>query len=165
MLHPQWIMQSYSCDSMSFPTLLSLWQRPKPMAGAIVGPLSISALQRGHSAFILSHLSTHSLWKKWVQGSSRRSSLFEYLARQIQQIASSAETIRSLSVPAATTPPPTSIPSPLRDFFVFNLYVLKALIASAVAPLFWFRSSRKLIREIMQGRQQHINAHRMKGIA
>jgi hypothetical protein len=45
------------------------------------------------------------------------------------------------------------------------LYVPKALIASELAPLFWFKSSRKPITEIMQGRQQHINAQRMKGIA
>jgi hypothetical protein len=87
-----WRRRSYSCDSMSFPTLLSLWRRPKPIEGAVVGPLSISALQRGHSAFILSHLSTQSLWKKWVQGSSRSSSLFKYLARQIQQICVSKNT-------------------------------------------------------------------------
>jgi hypothetical protein len=70
-----------------------------------------------------------------------------------------------LSVPAAKTPPPLSFPSPLRAFFDLNLYVPKALMAYGVAPLFWFKSSRKPITEMMQGRQQHINAHRMKGIA
>jgi hypothetical protein len=79
--------------------------------------------------------------------------------------ASSAETARSLSVPGAKTPPPPSFPSVLRGFFVLNLYVPRALIASEVAPLFSFRSSRKPIKEIMQGRQQHISAQRMKGIA
>jgi hypothetical protein len=74
------------CDSMSFPTLLWLSRRPKPMAGgAVLGTTSISALQSGHSAFILSHLSTQSLWKKCPQGSNRRSSLSTYLAKQIQQ--------------------------------------------------------------------------------
>jgi hypothetical protein len=79
--------------------------------------------------------------------------------------ASSAETTRSLSVPAAKTPLPPSFPSPLRGFFNLNLYVPNALIASELAPLFWFKSSRKPITEIMQGRQQHISAQRMKGIA
>ncbi|BAS92545.1 Os05g0179050 [Oryza sativa Japonica Group] len=135
------------------------------MAGALVETPSISALQRGHSAFILSHLSTQSLWKKCAQGSSRRSSLSTYLAKQMQQTASSAEMTRSLFVPAATTPTPTSFPSPSRVFFDLNLHVPKALIVSALAPLFWFRSSRNPKIEIMQGRQQHINAQRMKGIA
>ena len=76
---------SYCCDSMSFHTLLSLWRRPKPMAGAVVETTSSSALQRGHSAFILSHLSTQSLWKKCPHGSNRSSSLSTYLAKQIQQ--------------------------------------------------------------------------------
>lgn len=44
-----------------------------------------SALQRGHEALSLSHLSTQSLWKRCVQGSSRSSSLFTYFAKQIQQ--------------------------------------------------------------------------------
>lgn len=44
-----------------------------------------SDLQRGQRAFIASHLSTHSVWKKWVQGSSRSSSLSRYLAKHMQQ--------------------------------------------------------------------------------
>jgi hypothetical protein len=78
-------LRSYCCDSISFPTLLWLCPLPTPMVGAVVETSSISALQRGHSAFILSHLSTQPLWKKCPQGSIRRSSLSTYLAKQIQQ--------------------------------------------------------------------------------
>jgi len=44
-----------------------------------------SLLQRGHDALIFSHLSTHSLWKKWEHGSSLSSSLFANFAKQMQQ--------------------------------------------------------------------------------
>jgi len=82
--------------------------------------------------------------------------------------ASSAESDRSFSVPAATTPPSwpsVSLPEPWRRFLVLNLYVGKALIDSEVAPLVLFVSSLKPITDIMQGRQQHIIAQRMNGMA
>lgn len=43
-----------------------------------------SSLHRGHEALIFNHLSTHSAWKRWEQGSSRSSSLSTYVAKQIQ---------------------------------------------------------------------------------
>ena len=97
------------------------------------------------------------LWKKrWVQIETNG------------HTASSAESDRSFSVPAATIPPSwpsASLPEPWRRFLVLNLYVGKALIDSEVAPLVLFVSSLKPITDIMQGRQQHIIAQRMNGMA
>lgn len=76
---------SYRCDSTSLPTLLALSGALEPLSGVFVEP-PISALQRGHNAFIWSHLSMHSMWKTCAQGSSRRSSLFENFDKQMQQI-------------------------------------------------------------------------------
>lgn len=79
--------------------------------------------------------------------------------------ASSAEIIRSLSVPAAKTPPPSSPTSPSWTLFDWNLYATKVLIASVVAPLFRSKSSWTPRMDIIQGRQQHIIVHKMKGRA
>jgi hypothetical protein len=82
--------------------------------------------------------------------------------------ASSAESDCSLSVPAATIPPSwpsASFPEPWRRFLVLNLYVGRELMDSDVAPLVLFVSSLKPMTDIMQGRQQHIIAQRMKGMA
>ena len=94
--------------------------------------------------------------------------LKKLLKIQDRRTASSAESDRSLSVPAATIPPSwpsASLPEPWRRFLVLNLYVGKALIDSEVAPLVLFVSSLKPITDIMQGRQQHIIAQRMNGMA
>nr|GLL27700.1 Os05g0179050 [Ipomoea trifida] len=76
---------------------------------------------------------------------------------------------RSLSVPAAKTPPSTSDPlSSLISLTVLislNLCVGRALIDSSVAPLIPFISSRTPRNDMIHGRQQHIIAHKMKGIA
>lgn len=84
--------------------------------------------------------------------------------------ASSPEITRSFSVPVATTPPSLtpellSLSLPLLLFFNLNLYVGRASIDSGVAPLVWVASSLKPRMEIIQGRQQQIVAHKMKGIA
>lgn len=76
---------SYRSDSTSLPPLLSLSGPTEPLSGVFFEP-PISALQRGHNAFIWSHLSMHSMWKTCAQGSSRRSSLFENFDKQMQQI-------------------------------------------------------------------------------
>lgn len=91
-------------------------------------------------------------------------------AVQQKHTASSPDITRSFSVPAATTPPsPTlellSLSLLLLDFFNLNLYVGKASIDSAVAPLVCARSSLNPSMETIQGRQQQIVAQRMKGIA
>lgn len=75
--------------SAPLPNLLSLWRLPKCVLKIEPDVSPTSDLQRGHSALILSHLSTHTVWKKWEQGSSRSSSLSAYFARQIQQTCSS----------------------------------------------------------------------------
>lgn len=78
---------NYRCDSTSPPSLFSFcwcWPSGPASVDAAVEPPS-SDLQRGHSALILSHLSMHSMWKTCPQGSSRRSSLFENLDKQMQQ--------------------------------------------------------------------------------
>ena len=66
------------------PAILSTRRRPKgkPRKDRTTPPISV--LQSGHTAFILSHLSTHCTWKKCVQGSSRSSSSSPYLVRQMQ---------------------------------------------------------------------------------
>lgn len=64
--------------------LLQFWLVSLPTDVTL--PLSpISLLQSGHDALIFNHLSTHSTWKTWEQGSSLSSSLSSYLARQMQQ--------------------------------------------------------------------------------
>lgn len=101
------------------------WSQPRlRLAVAPASELSrvspTSLLQRGQRALIFSHLSTHSLWNRWEQGNSRNSSLFAYLAKQMQQTASSPEMIRSFSVPEATTPV-SPVPSLFLLFFTLNL--------------------------------------------
>jgi hypothetical protein len=76
--------------------------------------------------------------------------------------ASSPENRRSFSVPAATTPPSLT---PELLLFNLNLYVGRASIDSGVAPLVCVRSSLNPRMEIIQGKQQQIVAHKMKGIA
>lgn len=70
--------------AIPLPAILSTRRRPKgkPKNDRTTPPISV--LQSGHTAFILSHLSTHCTWKKWVQGSSRSSSSSPYLVRQMQ---------------------------------------------------------------------------------
>jgi len=66
------------------PAILSTRRRPngEPKKDRTTPPISV--LQSGHTAFILSHLSTHWTWKKCVQGSSRSSSSSPYFVRQMQ---------------------------------------------------------------------------------
>ena len=82
--------------------------------------------------------------------------------------ASSPEITRSFSVPAATIPPsaaPELLSSPFLFLISLNLCVGKASIDSGVAPLVCVRSSLNPRIEIIQGKQQQIVAHRIKGIA
>ena len=79
--------------------------------------------------------------------------------------ASSPEMARSLSVPAATTPPSLLLEPPLLLFFSLNLWVGNAFIDSVVAPRGWVKSSLYPRIEIMHGKQQHIVVQRMKGMA
>jgi hypothetical protein len=100
---------------------------------------------------------------KYLRGSQQESS------KNLKALtASSPEITRSFSVPAATTPPslaPALLSSPFLFLINLNLYVGKASIDSVVAPLVCVRSSLYPRTEIIQGKQQQIVAHRMKGIA
>lgn len=84
--------------------------------------------------------------------------------------ASSPEIARSFSVPVAIKPPssPSEFLFPLLPVpLVLTLYLCvgRALMDSSVAPLTPCIFSRTPRIEIIQGRQQHIIAHKMKGIA
>jgi hypothetical protein len=73
--------------------ILSTRRRPKgnPKNDRTTPPISV--LQSGHTAFILSHLSTHCTWNKWLQGSSRSSSSSPYLVRQMQHTCANISTV------------------------------------------------------------------------
>lgn len=85
--------------------------------------------------------------------------------RKQKLTASSPEMARSLSVPAATTPPSILLEPLLLLFFSLNLWVGNAFIDSGVAPRGWVKSSLYPRIEIMHGKQQHIVVQRMKGMA
>lgn len=76
--------------SVCLPQLLTiLFSARRRLAVASASELSkvspTSLLQRGQRALIFSHLSTQSLWNRWVHGNSLTSSLFAYFAKQMQQ--------------------------------------------------------------------------------
>lgn len=91
-----------------------------------------------------------------------------YVCVCVKLTASSPDIARSFSVPAATIPPSDALELfslLFLLFFILNLYVGRELIESWVAPRFWEKSSLMPRTDIIQGRQQQIVAHRIKGIA